>query len=89
MWYLIFSGAQKRAMCKNMSITNLSKLIIIFKIICINNRMFLYSGDANQQTVSSKLKKLTLNQVFRLLMEMRNYTQCWVKSMHHKIHDRW
>ena len=51
--------------------------------------MFLYSGDANQQTVSSELKKLTLNQVFRLLMEMRNYTQCWVKSMHHKIHDRW
>ena len=38
--------------------------------------MLLYLGDANQQTVSSELKKLTLNQVFRLLMEMRSYTQC-------------
>ena len=51
--------------------------------------MLLCLSDANQQTVSSELKKkLTGNQIFRLQMEMRNYTQCWVKSMHHKIHDR-
>ena len=55
----------------------------------INNRMLLFYGDENKQTVYQNLKKLTWNQVFRLLMEMRNYTQCWVKSMHHKIHDRW
>ena len=34
--------------------------------------MYLCLSDANQPTASSKLKKFTESETFRLLMEMRN-----------------
>ena len=51
--------------------------------------MLLFYGDENQQTVKLELIKAYMKSGIWLLMKMRNYTQFWVKSMHHKIHDRW
>ena len=40
-----------------MNLTNLSKFLIKKNHLYINNRMLLYFGDANHQTVNSELKK--------------------------------
>ena len=55
----------------------------------INNKIYLCLNDANQPTASSELyKTFRKSETADCLLKWEK-TQCWAKSMHHKIHDRW